>query len=253
MQIIKNGRTILSVADWFAAAPPKRAERHWVEGRSAMELAKAWFPVPGKPSVPEEFLALLHTALDRLTFSEGEPEAIVRFDTFRGEPRNCDLLVQGSCDLGKITISIEAKADEKFGETTVGQRFEAGLRIERSNLPQRIRLLTAAVLGREVDLASRPLRYQLLHSTAAALSAAQQQGATAAIFVVHEFITNSTRDFKHKENADDLDRFVSVLSNGRISHVENGQLFGPLRVPGNVSIPSNIDFFAGKAIRNVRA
>jgi len=38
-----NGRAILSVEDWRTYAPPKRGDVQWKDGRSAMELAKAWF------------------------------------------------------------------------------------------------------------------------------------------------------------------------------------------------------------------
>ena len=47
MQIIKNGHNIHSVDDWLRFAPPEKGESHWKDGRSAKELAKAWFPTAG--------------------------------------------------------------------------------------------------------------------------------------------------------------------------------------------------------------
>jgi hypothetical protein len=39
---------------------PKKGDEHWVDGRSAKELAKAWFR-GGTLTVPEELLAALHS------------------------------------------------------------------------------------------------------------------------------------------------------------------------------------------------
>jgi hypothetical protein len=251
MKITKNGHNIWSVSEWFALAPPKKGQDHWVDGRSAKELAKAWFPTAGVISVPEEFSSLVNSSdiIGNVTLCEGEPEAIVRFDPFGG-PRNCDLLVHGLCDLGQIAISVEAKADEEFGKT-IGQRFDAGERCPGSNVPKRISNLTSAMLEMRVE-ESRDLRYQLLHGTAAALSIAKKHGAAIAMFIVHEFVTELTDNAKHKQNAADLDRFAGVLSRGRFLHVGADQLFGPMRVPGNTYIPKSVDLYIGKTLRDTR-
>jgi hypothetical protein len=245
VKITKNGNDITSVCEWFDFAPPKKGKDHWADGRSAKELAKAWFPTLGRASVPEELSSLLGSSnlLGRVELYEGAPEVVVPFDSFRGEKRNCDLLVHGVCDLGKITISVEAKADELFRETA-GRAFDAGERNPRSNVPERIRLLTAAVLGKSVD-ESRDLRYQLLYGAAATLTAAPKHEAAVAVFVVHEFVTARSNDAKQVKNAEDLDRFTQALSNDVIYHVNPGQMFGPLRVPGNRYIPGNLDLFLG--------
>jgi hypothetical protein len=62
MNITKDGCEIHSIADWFNFAPPRGGLRHWVDGRSAKELARAWFPPAGGLSVPEEFLALVNSS-----------------------------------------------------------------------------------------------------------------------------------------------------------------------------------------------
>ena len=180
----------------------------WKDGRSAKELAKAWFPAP---VIPAELSALLESSpveLGKINLCEGEPEVVVHFDPFRG-PRNCDLLVHGSCQRGKIAISVEAKADEVFG-LTVGSAFDDGEQTKGSNIPCRIRRLTLAVLGKPVE-SCRELRYQLLYGTAAALSAAAKHDAAIAIFVVHEFVTECTEDAQLEQNAADLDKFVSTF------------------------------------------
>ncbi len=88
LRLCKGGE-IRSVDDWFAQAPPKRGIKHWVDGRSAKELAKAWFPVAGDPQVPAELRSLLESRDETrgIVFEEGEPERVTRFDGCGGEGR----------------------------------------------------------------------------------------------------------------------------------------------------------------------
>lgn len=55
--ISDSGREITSVEQWLEHAPPAGATRHWKDGRSAKELAKAWFR-SGQPQVPREIFDL---------------------------------------------------------------------------------------------------------------------------------------------------------------------------------------------------
>jgi len=48
-----DGKPIRSIDDWFNLAPPKKGRKQWKDGRSAKELAKAWFRT-GRAKVPEE-------------------------------------------------------------------------------------------------------------------------------------------------------------------------------------------------------
>jgi hypothetical protein len=247
MKITKNGETTGSVDEWKSRAPPRRRDQ-WKDGRSAKELAKAWFPPAGEIRIPVEFSELLQSSdvLGDVKLYEGEPEVVVHFDSFRDQSRNCDLLVLGVCKIGKIVISVEAKADERFGDT-VGRTLDKGVKKEGSKIPERICRLTSSVLGVRVGKC-RELRYQLLYGTAAALSAAKKHDAVAAIFVVHEFVTTETRVTKLKQNAKDLDKFVCTVSPDH-NRIYSGHLLGPFRVPGNTDIPRDIDLFIGKATR----
>lgn len=103
------------------------------------------------------------------------------------------------------------------------------------------------MLGTTIEIC-RTLRYQLLYGTAAALAAAKKHDAVAAIFVVHEFVTECTTDANFNRNAEDLNNLVRNLSGGREQRVRPGRLLGPFRVPGNEHIPGSIDLFVGKAI-----
>ncbi len=57
-----NGQPIQTVDEWEKLAPPKEREKHWKDGRSAKELAKAWFRTGG-PKVPEELDTLFRSHL----------------------------------------------------------------------------------------------------------------------------------------------------------------------------------------------
>ena len=54
----QDGKPIRSVEDWFRFAPPKRGAEQWRDGRSAKELARAWFRCP-EASPPAELNRLL--------------------------------------------------------------------------------------------------------------------------------------------------------------------------------------------------
>ena len=95
MAITKDGRAIASLEDWLVHAPPKSAG-HWVEGRSAMEVARAWLEGRGADLPPEVLAALAaHRVFGPVRAWAAEPEARLLFDDFPGEPRNTDLLVVG--------------------------------------------------------------------------------------------------------------------------------------------------------------
>ena len=87
--IDNNGKPIRSVKDWLRLAPPKMGIRHWKDGRSAKELATAWF-VTGKPNMPKELTKLFEShPLTANFFPElGIPEFVTRLDNFKGELKN---------------------------------------------------------------------------------------------------------------------------------------------------------------------
>ena len=70
------------------------------------------------PTVPIELQQLLrtHPDIDGAVIFEAIPERKVRFDDIPGEPRNADLVCLAERANELIAISIEAKADETFGE-----------------------------------------------------------------------------------------------------------------------------------------
>jgi len=247
-----DGTTIKSVDDWFKYAPPKRGEEHWKDGRSAKELAKAWFR-DGFTRVPAELELLLrsHSLTDCLTVEKGIPEKKTPLDDFKGETRNTDLMLSGHTIDGLVVVGIEAKADEPFGNL-IGEELEKSKQNPASKVPERIDLLSRSIFGRPVDEEIAQLRYQLLHGVAAALIEAKEQNAGAAVFVVCEFLSDSVRAENIERNASDFEKFIHALPECESADVRTGTLIGPIYVPGGEHVPRNVPLLIGKVTTNLR-
>lgn len=239
MQIRTNKGRIDSVDTWFRNASPKGGLRQWTDGRSAKELAKAWLST-GKACAPQAISALIecHPDFSTLTWDYAEPEARIRFDTVKGEPRNTDLIVSARDSRGSVAISIEAKADEEFGpllgdtladaldRQTLNPRSKGLVRIER--------LVDALLHPKNPGLPGlRSIRYQLLTATAGALAWADKLGASRAVMVVHEFRSVKTDPARQAANRADFDRFIRRVAGSNIQpNPTNGELLGPIHVTG---------------------
>jgi hypothetical protein len=252
MSIAKAGQPIASLADWAQYAPPK-SPHHWVDGRSAKEVARAWLEGCGV-TLPQEVHAVLsgHPRFDDVLSWDAEPEARLRFDAFPGEPRNSDLLVIAKDVFGPYVLAVEAKADEPYGDT-LGEVLAAALerRIEnpRSNGIARIEGLATLLLKPRSSGQPKAgdLRYQLFTACAGALAEAHRRGLARAVMLVHEFITPATSDVKYARNASDLQVFLSRLSGRADRLVRDGELQGPFvfsRYPG-------VELFMGKVTRTL--
>jgi hypothetical protein len=266
IRFAKGTEEIRNLADWSMLAPPKSAT-HWKPGRSAMESARAWCRSDGT-SVPREVRDLLESNPQTrgVKLSAGEPEKGIVFDSAGGEPRNADVALLGTDSDGKtIAITIEAKADEPFGPTfqqAISAAIERMVCGRPSNGVSRAEALACAILpprkaGKTVPQDERtpllgPLRYQLFTAIAGTLAFAHQSNAKLAVFIVHEFVTDSTRDENHQANTSDLDAFVSRLSDGAIRKLRSGEIVGPFPVLDNSYWPSRPALYIGKATKNIR-
>jgi hypothetical protein len=259
MNISKNGREIRTLDQWFQFAPPKRGKNHWVEGRSALECARAWCEGSDGPGVPNEIADLLksHPDTSQATIHFVTPEHQVRFDKLHGEPRNADLAILADQPEGRLAISVEAKADEPF-DLCVREVLSALVRKivadQRTNGVTRIQQLAWSLLANPVPGTKGlgALRYQLLTGIAGALAFAIESNAARAIFIVHEFVTKLTDDAKHKANATDLDAFIARLTAGTITGLSAGKLIGPIQVPGKPLFANPPSLYVGKVVRYLR-
>lgn len=254
MRLQKNGHPITCLDDWHRLAPPKRPE-HWVEGRSAYELARAWCTDSG-PAVPPSLLALLATSdfTHGLEYELGFPEHRITFDNHGGEPRNADLALVGRTPRSRVAVTIEAKADEPFGGT-VAETMEAALErvIEKPasrgvrRIEDLVRALLTTRIGAQPSVGS--LRYQLFTAAAGTLAYAIAEDVDIGVLVVHGFLTSKTKDHLHARNDDDYRLFLE-----RLGHCpENPEtLAGPFRVPGTPLFDKVPLLLIGKIATNCR-
>jgi hypothetical protein len=228
---------------WFDKCPPQGKLKHWVDGRSAKETAKYWLH-----TIPSEFRKLLNPL--NLNYKICSPEFISKFDNYGGNDRNHDLLIIAEKKSGdKVVISIESKVDEEFGNTVSKTIIDANERIYKNPNSKgllRIEDLRKTLFGCEKD-DQLPIRYQLLTAISGTLAEAKLQGAKTAIFIVQTFFSSETKAKKHEQNKIDLNSFLNLFTNGRYISINDGELLGPFRAPGNNNlVPDNIDLWIGK-------
>jgi hypothetical protein len=252
MRIHKSGHEICSLEDWYLWGPPKKGALQWKDGRSAKELARSWFRKE-LPAPPEELRSLVEKTFGTgIVFEEAKPECVIQLDEFEGEHRNCDLIILCRNESQRIVISVEAKADETFGDSTIGDYYDRKLNT-RSNVPKRIEQLLTAIFGREPDGAIRKLRYQLLHSVAGALIEASAEQANCAVFLVHEFHSANLNPEKMKQNLADWSTFVRAFPTLGTAAVERNQILGPFSVPGHGRVTGSIPLYLGNCVTELSA
>lgn len=241
VRIADSAFAVRSVEEWFKAAPPQKGLDQWKDGKSAKELAKAWFPYPGSPQMPPRLKQLLesHELTRHVSIEKAFPERIVKLDTFGGKHRHADLVLEARSSLISMVMHVEAKADERFGNHTIGGELSKSK--PSSNVPCRVENLCGLLFrkpfvgdgARLVGDGTRPLkdpikqlRYQLLFGVAAAVLDARRLQSSVAVFIVHELVPRDLRhvfvdeqDGKHhvlrseqiKQNEEDLARFLREL------------------------------------------
>lgn len=236
----KEGLIINEVDDW---SPPANGNRQWQDGRSAKELAKAWFRT-GKVQIPAELMQLLNQnqQFENFIIDFGIPELETKLDEHKGKGRNHDLILIGQSEGFRTLISIEAKVDESFGEIISDYLSKSIEKNPKTKVPERVRQLSSAIIG---DKDPRTLRYQLIHAVAGTLIEAKNQGAAQAIFIIHEFVPTKGKSVKSKQNGRDLQSFISELTEGKES-IEEGKIIGPLQISGGGKVPAEIPLYIGK-------
>jgi hypothetical protein len=240
----------MQITDWRVWTRPKK-DYQWRAGRSAMELARAWFVAP-TPTCPREVADLLasHPRTTALQLIQGIPEHVTSLPE-RGEGRNHDLLLLADGENGRTVISIEAKVDEAFGET-IGTYWATA---KRSTVPTRAPERIEALLSMAFGVSARPdsdpwrrLRYQLLTAvTGTAIEAARGQAA-AAVVIVHEFRTDSADHDNVAVNTEDFQGFVGALVGLAPDEVVDGRLYGPASFAPSAHLKRGVDVFIGKAV-----
>jgi hypothetical protein len=269
---------VASVEDWFDEWPPQMGLRQWQNGKSAKELAKAWFKSPGHAAVPPGFRSLLesHPATRELVIESVIAESKIPLDA--GRPRHSDLVMTGNAMGVPVLIHVEAKADEAFARSCE-DAWGAALRRDGPNsaLPDRMSRLCHLLFGTKnferalenMPASHRQLRYQLLYGVAATILDAARQRITTAAFVVHELLPEDmTQPFYRddgtprpllkarqvKRNAQDFQLFLGTLTRDRVDELPVGQLCDAGEFSPNTSDwlhlteLASVRLFVGKAV-----
>lgn len=257
-EITIRGSSGASIVDWRRWERPASPDRHWRCGRSAMELARAWFRSPA-PVVPAEITELFrsHPLTARLHITSGCPEARTPLppDGSSG-PRCHDLLLNGLVEdhLSKTTICVEAKVDEPFGEDIVGDYWNSKLGHRTSDVCPRIRALLDIVFGAAADPNAPPWRdlaYQLLTAVAGTLLQAARDGSDLAVFIVHEFDHSdhcaTISRVRLEENHQAFETLVHLLPGLANTAVQPGRLLGPVAFAESEHLSKPLELLLGRA------
>jgi len=225
-------------------------ERQWRDSYSAKELAKAWC-VGGAPECPANLRALFdyHPLTRGALLVEGGPEHVTVLPE-RGEGRNHDMWIRAEAAGSGLTICIEAKVEESFGEPIGAYVQSARQRNPRTGIVKRAKALLRIVTGKEIDPEFHEvatLRYQLLSGVAGTVLQAQKDRSPIAIFVVHEFRRRLSHTAKVQTNAADLSAFVSLLG-GRQITVDAGMVHGPWTMSAGVAGTAAVKVLLGKIV-----
>lgn len=162
---------------WLLANPG----RQWKYKASAMALADSWEHATGFPEPVADSLAT-DRELQDLQLLLAVPEHEVPLDGGSRASQTDLLALARLPDGGLVTIAVEGKAKEPFGDHTVSEWRAADTPGRRRRLAQ---LLEVLALDDDHDLG--PIRYQLLHRTASAVIEARRFGAGHAVMLVHSF------------------------------------------------------------------
>lgn len=166
-------------------------DKHWKDGRSAAELAHAWWD--GVPAVVAAILAtdsvLADAACERVVFEKRSrmPGA--------GAATRTDVMAYFSSGAGPVVMAVEGKAGEPFDEI-VEEWLEGGTSpASAANRRDRLDEVCKLVGCQLAEVAH--LRYQLLVRTAAALGEAKTAGAARALVIVQSFdrVATGSEDF----------------------------------------------------------
>ncbi|MBS4193226.1 hypothetical protein KHA94_24350 [Bacillus sp. FJAT-49705] len=156
-------------------------ERQWKKGYSAYELANCWEDANNlPPSVERVFKQSQLPLFKNVEVLYGFPEYKVPLPGGSTSSQN-DLYVLAKGNNELLTIMVEGKVSEPFGETVaswLGDNPSNGKRIRLKYLLNILGLNEESVLNK---------RYQLIHRAASALIEAKNVNANNSLILVHSF------------------------------------------------------------------
>jgi hypothetical protein len=191
------------------------SDKQWKTGYSAMELATSWEDAKGFPaSVVRVFKESQFSLFDNVEFLFGFPEYKVSLPGGSTSSQN-DLYVLAKADNELITIMVEGKVSEPFGDTVEIWRGSN----PSSGKTERLAYLLNTLNIEEQDVLNK--KYQLLHRTASALIEANRVEAKNALMLVHSFSETGKR---FEDYAEFIELFHLTASKDKI--------IGPISING---------------------
>jgi hypothetical protein len=183
-------------------------EKHWKREASAFETAVSWELAAktyrGLPQAVAEVLDQVEELRDaKLLFALPEHKVPLPGGS---RPSQTDVWALLKSQHGLISMAVEAKAEEVFGDTIEDWEKDA------SDGKRERLLFLHKTLKCETDL-PKTLRYQLVHRTASAILEAQRTGALYAVMMVQAFRETTTSE---KDYVAFGDYFKASLMKGKI-------------------------------------
>jgi hypothetical protein len=228
MSILTHGDlTITRCTDW----PHEDAK--WKAGRSAMELAKHW---TGTRVVPADVDELLTAEFGSVHLVLGQPEKATSLPPKRSRgPRMHDLWLKGSlADKRRITICVEAKADESFGETVAEYQTAAAAALRKSpnsKMLARLCILKNMIWGQNTPVNVTSLRYQLLSALTGTAIQTLMDKSDIGVLLIHVFDTDKTTAAnRYKNDVELMDFLCTVTLRPSRSTTRKGHFFGRVTI-----------------------
>ncbi len=181
-----------SIHDWrMRLGDP---EKHWKKGASAMETAVSWeLAAKSASGLPEPIASLFaHSEFGEGELLLGVAEHKVPLEGTGGASQ-CDVWALVRTAVGTVSLAVEAKAQESFGEgnETLADWLNSGTSkgSKANRTIRKCHLLECLPAG--IDGAYDAIPYQILQRCAASVIEARRFGLQNAAFVVQAFLSPS--------------------------------------------------------------
>ena len=214
---------IISIDEWFKHCPPKKKEKHWVDGRSAKEMAKFW---TNDKSI-NDFKTFIQQKIIDFNYGYAFPEYESVFDNY-SSPRCHDLFICSTDS--KTIITIEGKVDEPFGKKKFGEKYKETLNTKKDND-------SSKAFDRVVNLRDNyfngnekinDIMYQLTYWFAGSLSDAIRFNADNFVMVLQEFTTDLINLGQMLINHNAFIKFIELISEEKCNTFQSGKFLGPI-------------------------
>jgi len=156
-------------------------QKHWKTGFSAKALAYCWEQADGFPeSVKTVFRNSGAGLFENVKLVTAFPEYQVPLPPDKGHPSQNDIFVLANGKGQLISIMVEGKVSESFGETV-----SEWIKDNSKGKQERLNFLLNKLQLKDAQI--QAIRYQLLHRTASAIIMAEKFAAKNALMLVHSF------------------------------------------------------------------